>query len=363
MRTLEIKTTSSKYPVIVGPNCLQTLPDFLKNRMNQLSKILLITDSTVNQLYGDKVLHLLMDTPYPVSKFVVESGEQSKSFQQFIDIQTYALQEKLDRKSLIIALGGGVVGDLAGFVAATFMRGIPYIQIPTTLLAHDSAVGGKVGINHPLGKNMIGAFHQPIAVLYDTLFIKSLPSLELRSGFAEVVKHAFLKGESFLQELISIEDIEMLDESHLAEIIYKGIEVKAEIVGQDEKEAGIRAYLNLGHTLGHAVEAEMGYGKLSHGDCVAVGMLFAFSLSEKVFKVDLNYVKIKSWFKSLGFPVVIPDNLLTEDLISRMISDKKSTSGQINMVLIEKPGSVKIEQFTASELTNFLESWREEELV
>ena len=203
-----------------------------------------------------------------------------------MNVNLKALDFKLDRHSLILALGGGAVGDLSGFVAATFMRGIPFIQIPTTILAHDSAVGGKVAINHPAGKNMIGAFYQPEAVVYDIDFLKSLPEHEIRSGFAEVIKHGLIQDPSFyhwLKENILSIDM-MISDENLIHFLSRGVEIKSAIVEEDEKETGIRAYLNFGHTLGHAIEAELGYGKLTHGEAVVIGMLYALQLSEKYLK-------------------------------------------------------------------------------
>src|SRR5690606_22285980 len=211
---------------------------------------------------------------------------------------TFALEQKLDRKSVILAFGGGAVGDLSGFVAASFMRGIPFIQIPTTILAHDSAVGGKVAINHPLGKNMIGAFYQPEAVFYDLDFLHSLPLHERRSGFAEVIKHSLISDEDFyvwLRE--NVHDLDQLRNEEMLYFLKKGIRIKEQIVSQDEKESGIRAFLNFGHTLGHAIEGEAGYGNITHGEGVVIGMMFALGLSKKKLGLSFHLDEFESWLK------------------------------------------------------------------
>src|SRR3954454_24053685 len=209
MINLTVKTTLKTYPVYIGVGAIQQLPTLLKDNSFNFTKIFIITDETVGELYFPTVLKTLSD--FSVETIKVPSGEKAKSFDVYYECQTAALQYKLDRHSLILALGGGAVGDLAGFVAATFMRGIPFIQIPTTILAHDSAVGGKVAINHPQGKNMIGAFHQPEAVFYDLEFLKTLPVHEIRSGFAEVIKHALIDDSNFYNWLKeNVKDLQTL---------------------------------------------------------------------------------------------------------------------------------------------------------
>ena len=344
METINIQTSSKQYPVYIGKGIVSNLREIIEKLTKKPSRLAVITDETVASLYLNKIISLL-ENEYDVSHYVVPSGESAKSFQMFYDCHTFALQNGLDRSSLLIALGGGVVGDLAGFVAATYMRGIPFVQVPTTLLAHDSAVGGKVAINHPLGKNMIGAFHQPEAVVYDSQLLTSLPEKEVRSGFAEVIKHALIWDASFyhwlLEEIKSLED---LQDTKLEYAIKKGIEVKGAIVAKDEQEQGIRAFLNFGHTLGHAIEAELGYGQISHGEAVVIGMLYAIKVSEHVYQKDLNYQDLKKWFEQFGFPVEIPEGLTSENLLERMKKDKKSTNGKIRMVVLKDIGHVEIKQ-------------------
>ncbi len=359
MKSIEINTTDSKYPVLVGEEIINELTTILHDLAP--SKVLLVTDTNVNQLYGDELANMI-SPHFTTLKYVIKSGEEAKSFDVFYELHTFALKQQLDRKSIIIAFGGGVVGDLTGFVAATFMRGVPYIQVPTTLLAHDSAVGGKVAINHPEGKNMIGAFYQPKAVVYDSQFLRSLPKEEMRSGFAEVVKHSLIRSESlylFLRQ--EIHDLNDINTDRLQKMILEGIQIKADVVSKDEREQGLREILNFGHTLGHAIEAEAGYGKLSHGDCVATGMLFATWLSIKTLHVSLPYAELKTWFKQIGFPTEIPDTQDTEQLIEKMIKDKKTKANQIKMILLTKVGETTSLTFTKEELQSLINEWRTSE--
>jgi 3-dehydroquinate synthase len=359
MKTLDVQT-KEPYQVFIGEGIRKQAPKLL-SEIDGFSptRILLITDEKVDKLYGDQVYELLGQI-CPVKKVVVPSGEQSKSLDCFYQLQTEAIQFQMDRSSCVAALGGGVVGDLAGFVAATFMRGIDYLQIPTTLLAHDSAVGGKVAINHPLGKNLIGSFHQPKAVLYDTEVLSTLPEDEMRSGFAEVIKHAFISDELFLHELMKVDSIPELTGSQLSEMIFKGMQVKSSIVASDEKEAGIRAFLNFGHTLGHAVEAEYGYGRISHGDAVTVGMLFALFLSQKKAGLSFDYSGCVRWFETLHYPVSVNKEVKTASLIDRMMNDKKTVGGIIQFVLLSQIGKPQHYSIEKEEATDLLNQWRSE---
>ncbi|TXC93288.1 3-dehydroquinate synthase [Metabacillus litoralis] len=356
MKSILVKTTDSIYPVYVGDNAIKELSPLLLE-LNP-SKVLIVTDNNVDERYGSDLVKIV-SKQFPTCKFVVKNGESSKSFELFYELQSFALKQGLDRKSVILAFGGGVVGDLTGFVAATFMRGVPYIQIPTTLLAHDSAVGGKVAINHPEGKNMIGAFYQPKAVVYDSKFLNSLPDEELRSGFAEVIKHSLIRSEPFYHFLYNdVSDLRDLSSEKLETMILEGIKIKADVVSHDERELGLREILNFGHTLGHAIEAEAGYGRMSHGDCVAIGMLFAIWLSNKFQVNKLPYEEIKIWFEKIGFPTSIPAEQSTEELVNKMTKDKKTKSNQIKMILLQEIGVTTSDTFTKDELHSLLEEWR-----
>ncbi|KFM98548.1 3-dehydroquinate synthase [Bacillus clarus] len=341
MESIHIQTKSKEYDVYVGKDVLPHLMTLVRDMTPAVSNVMIISDEAVAAFHLQTVIDALQ-VEQKVFSFVVPSGEKEKSFENFYAAHTSALENKMDRNSLVIALGGGMIGDLAGFVAASFMRGVRFIQVPTTLLAHDSAVGGKVAINHPLGKNMIGAFHQPEAVLYHTPFLSSLPEQEWRSGFAEVMKHALIGDVEFYQWLKKeVKTLEDVRDEKLIYILKRAIPVKAKIVAQDETEKGVRAHLNFGHTLGHALEKEMGYGNITHGDGVAIGMLFAMFLSEQIYNVDLAYKEMKQWFSQYGYPNM-PRDLSVERLVQVMKQDKKASAGTIHMVLMQEYGVVNV---------------------
>ena len=356
METIEIQTSSKSYNVFVGEGVRSEISTFFKNHFTNLTRILIITDETVGRIHLDKVLPFL--TEWNPVVFTAPSGEKAKTFEVFYDALSVALENRLDRKSAILAFGGGAVGDLSGFVASAFMRGIPFIQVPTTILAHDSAVGGKVAINHPLGKNMIGAFHQPEAVFYDLELLHTLPEQEIRSGFAEVIKHALIYDASFYQRLKSdISNLNSLTSEQLFQSLTKGIEIKNEFVSKDEKETGIRAYLNFGHTLGHAIESEMGYGNFTHGEAVMIGMIFALKISKEVSGLSFNTEEFITWVRGLGYQTEIPAHLSVEHLLSKMKQDKKSAGGSVKFVLLEEIGKPKLQElsddFLVDQLKNF----------
>ncbi|MGE7759456.1 3-dehydroquinate synthase [Peribacillus sp. NPDC097895] len=351
MESIQIKTASKQYPVLIGQKVINELPELITDELNHLNKILIITDEKVAELHLQTVKNALIKTGKPVLQHIVPEGEHAKTFEVFYECQSYCLSQQLNRKSLIIALGGGAVGDLAGFVAATFMRGIPFIQVPTTLLAHDSAVGGKVAINHPLGKNMIGAFHQPEAVIYDLEFLQTLPLQELRSGFAEVIKHSLIADNEFYQWLKSnIVDLNNITDEQFLTMITKGIGIKAEIVEEDEKEMGIRAFLNFGHTLGHAVEGSMGYGNFTHGESILIGMVYALKLSRKKEGLDFKLEEFINWVSSLGYQTTIPTGLENITLLNLMKTDKKSINEAATFVLLKQVGSPLLTDIADSEL-------------
>lgn len=357
MDTIWIRTASRQYPVFVGENVIETLPSFIRNHFSDATSLLIITDETVGELFLPRLTSLLKD--FDPETYVVPSGEKAKTFDVYYSCLTFALEKKLDRKALIIAFGGGAVGDLAGFVAATFMRGIPFIQVPTTILAHDSAVGGKVAINHPLGKNMIGAFFQPEAVFYDIEFLETLPSAEKRSGFAEVIKHGLIKDKELFDWLqANINSLENVSNNDLQFMLIRGIKVKESIVSEDEKETGIRAFLNLGHTLGHAIEAEMGYGKITHGEAVIIGICFALELSEREIGFSYKKDEFLHWLSDLGYKTDIPNHLSTERLLNRMKMDKKTVRQKIRFVLLEQVGRPVLRELEDERLMAHLEQFR-----
>lgn len=341
MRGMRIETASKSYPLWIGGGLRHQLSSLFRELPQSYASFLIISDDRVAGFYLDDVLQGLGNA-VPVHQYVVDHGEEAKSFEVFYHCQTFALEKGLDRKSAILALGGGVVGDLAGFVAATFMRGIGFIQLPTTLLAQDSSVGGKTAINHPLGKNLIGCFYQPDAVIYDTETLATLPASELRSGFAEMIKHGLIYDPSLYrklkQDITSADDLAAYS---FEEVIKPSIDVKAAIVRQDEKEIGVRSHLNFGHTLGHAIEAELGYGNITHGEAVALGMIFAMEISEVYFQSSLPISDFKRWLGNLGFLVTIPQELDPERLFMRMKHDKKTEHFRIRFVVMKDIGEVE----------------------
>ncbi|WP_227936191.1 3-dehydroquinate synthase [Alkalihalobacillus deserti] len=336
MKQVQIEAKSKDYLVYIEPGIRHLIGEKIRSVLTEpVSSVLVITDSHVAPLYLKDIV-ATFHNQLPVYTEVIKSGEASKSIAVYEQVLTKALTSSLDRKSLIVALGGGVVGDLAGFVAATYMRGIRFVQVPTTLLAHDSSVGGKVAINHPLGKNMVGSFHQPEAVFYDTEALYSLPVREWRSGFAEVIKHGFIHDQSFLKWLQELKRIDQLPVEQLNTMLEKSITVKAKIVKADERETGDRAFLNFGHTLGHALESELGYGVLTHGEAVVIGMIFALRVSEEMYQIDLSVNKYESWLNQIGFQTKIPSSCKPAHLLAKMRQDKKAEAGAIRMVLLKK---------------------------
>ncbi|MEH7437218.1 3-dehydroquinate synthase [Neobacillus drentensis] len=343
METIQIQTESKSYAVFVGEGVRKELNDFLSTHLTDLTRILIITDETVAKLHLQE-LQTVLSTWNPII-FIAPSGEKAKTFDVYYQALSTALENGLDRKSVILSFGGGAVGDLSGFVAASYMRGIPFIQVPTTILAHDSAVGGKVAINHPLGKNMIGAFYQPEAVFYDLEWLKTLPVKEIRSGFAEVIKHALISDSDFLYWLqANVPDIQSISQERLADSLIKGIEIKNKFVSQDERETGVRAYLNFGHTLGHAIESEMGYGNFTHGEAVMIGMVYALKLSNQLLNLSFNVKEFVRWVTELGYDIKLPSHLSYEQLLRKMKQDKKSVGESYRFVLLEQIGQPKLQE-------------------
>lgn len=338
MKTLELKAGEKNYPVLIGEHAVSLLSSFLENESAGFTSILVITDINVGTLYLERLLDQIKE--FKPAVFTAPAGEKAKSIETYYEAMTCALENGLDRRSAIIAFGGGAIGDLAGFVAATFMRGIRFIQVPTTILAHDSSVGGKTGINHHLGKNLIGAFHQPEAVFYDLTFLDSLPSSEIRSGFAEVVKHGLIGDRGLYRWLRdNISSLDRIKPEDYSEMLSKGIAVKANIVSKDVNENGVRAYLNFGHTLGHAIEAEIGYGNITHGEAVMIGILFALEISKAKCGLDFDIEGFASWLKSIGYRTSVPAGISKEGLLSRMKRDKKAIGGKVRFVLLQQIAS------------------------
>ncbi|SDB91290.1 3-dehydroquinate synthase [Pelagirhabdus alkalitolerans] len=355
MKSIQVMTKDGAYDVNVDSELRFRLHELLPKSYR---KVFVITDSTVGPLYLDDVLTELRKVS-EVDYSIVPAGEGSKSSRFYFNLMTEIINAGLDRDSLIVALGGGMIGDLAGFVASTYMRGIDFIQMPTTILAHDSSVGGKVAINHPEGKNLIGSFYQPKAVLYDVDTLHTLPLREIRSGYAEIVKHSLIHPTPFWDQLKSLNLNQPLDNERLVSDLINGIHVKREIVQQDEFEQNVRQYLNFGHTLGHAIEAERGYGHITHGEAVAIGMLFALRVSEQHFNIQLPFDELYRWFKQNNYPFDVSDLSVTR-LITRMKKDKKAKNSAIQMVLLKQLGECTSVRLEDNDVTLWLETFMRE---
>lgn len=355
MEELIVKASTHEYKIIIGEGIRHTLHQYIDK---DYSAILIVTDDKVAELHLESIKQALPTNNVFVS--TIPAGEESKNIDTFYQLQTEAINYGLDRKSLVIALGGGVVGDLAGFVAATYMRGIDFIQVPTTILAHDSSVGGKVAINHEHGKNMIGNFYSPVAVVYDVETLHTLSAREVRSGYAELIKEALISDETMFYNMTDT-NLNNLTSMELQNYLSFGMKVKTKIVEEDEKESGVRKFLNLGHTLGHAIEAELGYGKLTHGEAVAIGLLFALYVSNEEFSIKLPVDSLKSWLKANEYPTTI--NCDIANLVERMKTDKKATNKKIQMVLLEEVGKPVLRDLNDEVITSYLQAFKEKVII
>lgn len=304
------------------------------------SSALVVTNTTVAPLYAARLRASLAPHYRMVHEVALPDGEAHKDWTTLNRIFDALLAHGCDRRTVLFALGGGVVGDMAGFAAASYMRGVPFVQVPTTLLAQvDSSVGGKTAINHPLGKNMIGAFYQPVRVVCDLDTLATLPARELSAGLAEVIKYGPIADTAFLDWIeANIDALVRRDAAALAHAVRRSCEIKAEVVGQDERESGLRAILNFGHTFGHAIEAGLGYGEWLHGEAVGCGMVMALHLSRRLGLVDAAFVqRLTALIARAGLPTVGPA-LGAERYLELMRVDKKAEGGQIRFVVIERPG-------------------------
>ncbi|MCM2340284.1 3-dehydroquinate synthase [Rhodoferax sp.] len=309
---------------------------------------LIVTNTTVAPLYAERLQRALSGKYPQIHTVVLPDGEAFKTWDNLNLIFDALLSHGCDRKTILFALGGGVVGDMTGFAAASFMRGVPFVQVPTTLLAQvDSSVGGKTAINHPLGKNMIGAFYQPLKVVCDLDTLKTLPERELSAGLAEVIKYGPIADMDFLAWLeANMDAVLARDPAALAHIVKRSCEIKADVVGQDERESGLRAILNFGHTFGHAIEAGLGYGEWLHGEAVGCGMVMAAHLSQRLGLVDAFFVnRLVHLIQKAGLPVKAPRLADTDNAgryLELMRLDKKSEAGEIKFVVIEQPGRASV---------------------
>ena len=333
---------ASSYPILIGSALLGAPATYAQAARG--AQALIVTNTTVGPLYAQALAAALVPHHAQVRMLALPDGEQYKNWETLNLVFDELLAHGGDRKTTLYALGGGVVGDMAGFAAACFMRGVPFVQVPTTLLAQvDSSVGGKTAINHPLGKNMVGAFYQPKLVVCDLDVLKTLPARELSAGLAEVIKYGPIHDMAFFDWIEAhIDALRALEPSALAHAVQRCCEIKAEVVGQDERESGLRAILNFGHTFGHAIEAGMGYGAWLHGEGVGAGMVMAAELSRELGLVDAAFVeRLTRLIGRAGLPVRGPvldaaDN--AGRYLALMRVDKKAEAGEIRFVLIDGPG-------------------------
>ncbi len=338
MQTLTVDLGERSYPIHIGPGLLEQT-EWLLSHLPQ-KRVAIVTNTTVAPLYLEKLSRPLRAAGVDVVPIILPDGEEYKDWQTLNRIFDELLGHRAERKTTLIALGGGVVGDMTGFAAASYQRGAPFIQVPTTLLAQvDSSVGGKTGINHPLGKNMIGAFYQPKAVIADTDTLKTLPARELSAGLAEIIKYGLIWDADFFAWLEShMAALRALDPGAISYAIYRSCEIKAQVVAADERENGLRALLNLGHTFGHAIEAGMGYGNWLHGEAVGAGMVLAGRLSLRLGLIAADaQARIEALVAAAGLPVEVPA-LGLDQYLSYMGVDKKVEGGRIRFVLLKRIG-------------------------
>lgn len=342
---MKLQTTyeTNNYPIIIEHNALKHLRHYIENYKD----IVLVVDNTIAQKWDDTLEFITSE--YDAHMLVVPSGESTKSLDYYAETIETLLSKNLTRNTCIIAVGGGATGDFAGFLAATLLRGVDFIQVPTTILAHDSSVGGKVGINSKHGKNLIGAFYRPTAVIYDLNFLSTLPYTEILSGYAEVYKHALLTDADAVRNIES----HFYDKTTLASLdemeyyIYKGIETKLNIIVKDEKESNVRKFLNLGHTFGHAVEYTF---KIPHGHAVMIGIIFQFIVSNHILNQKFDILHYVNYLSSLDYPLNIINTFKFDSLYGLMLRDKKNDQQGVQMVLLEGIGNPVVKHVDKSTL-------------
>ncbi|WP_261816496.1 3-dehydroquinate synthase [Vibrio gallicus] len=349
MERITVSLGERSYPISIGAGLLgnPALYSSLFPSTKDLSKqsVVIITNTTVGPLYADQVEAQFKNLGCLTRVLELPDGEQYKSLDTFNQVMTFLLEHNYGRDVLLVALGGGVVGDLVGFAAACYQRGVDFVQIPTTLLSQvDSSVGGKTAVNHPLGKNMIGAFYQPKAVIIDIETLNTLPEREFAAGMAEVIKYGIIIDAPFFEWIEkNQQSLTQLDASSLITAIAKCCQIKADVVAEDEKESGVRALLNLGHTFGHAIEAEMGYGNWLHGEAVSSGTVMAAraaSLDGRMTSTDAQ--RIESLLMAFDLPVHTPKEMTGEDFMKHMMRDKKVLSGLLRLIIPNSIGSAQV---------------------
>jgi 3-dehydroquinate synthase len=358
METVAIDLADRSYPILIGPALLDDPQTFASSP--DATTALIVSNVTVAPLYAQRLKAALSARYKHIHVVSLPDGEEHKNWQTLNLIFDALLAHKSDRKTVLFALGGGVVGDMTGFAAASYMRGVPFVQVPTTLLAQvDSSVGGKTAINHPLGKNMIGAFYQPVKVVCDLDTLKTLPARELSAGLAEVIKYGPIADMAFLDWIEAhLDALLARDPVVLAHAVKRSCEIKAWVVGQDERESGLRAILNFGHTFGHAIEAGLGYGQWLHGEAVGCGMVMAAHLSQRLGLIDSALVsRLTVLIQRAGLPIIGPDLAVqgksrqldsgqfaanADCYLDLMRVDKKAEAGEIKFVVIDGPGHAAV---------------------
>jgi len=343
MKQLRIDLADRSYDILIGRDLLPRVGEHLSHLKNT-RRALVVTNPEINKLYGKSLSEGLQSAGLKIECVEIPEGETHKTLQDAQTVYDHLIKNQYDRNTLLVALGGGVIGDLTGFVAATFLRGVPFIQVPTTLLSQvDSSVGGKTAVNHPQGKNLIGAFHQPRLVVIDLDSLSSLPADEFRAGMAEIIKYGVIadpKLFAFLEQ--NPEKIMAQDTERLAAIIETSCAIKAQVVERDERESRYRMILNFGHTLGHAIEALTHYSKFKHGEAVAIGMVYAAKLSRQLGKCSQDVVtKIEALVGKFGLPSRLPE-FSAADYIQTLYRDKKAHDKNIRFVLVRDIGTVEI---------------------
>ena len=353
MEHITVNLKDRSYPIYIGRNNLDLVGEMMKSKGLE-GKAVCITNPTVGKLYAHRIISSLNSAGFETSRIDIPDGEEYKGLEWLSHIYDKLIEYKMERQSPIVALGGGVIGDIAGFAAATYLRGVPYIQVPTTLLAQvDSSVGGKTAVNHPEGKNLIGAFYQPKMVLIDVDVLKTLGDRDVKAGLAEVIKYGIIRDSNFFSFLeLNYADVSGLGNG-LIHAVRMSCGIKASIVEEDETETGVRAILNFGHTFGHAIEAATHYKELRHGEAVAIGMVAAARLSLKLGLCSKNVCeRIEGLISNIGLPIklsAISYQLSANDLFKAMEIDKKVVGGKIKFVMVEDIGKVIFRQIGSAD--------------
>ena len=351
MQRVEVELGERSYSIVIGSGIVDEIRAFVR-QAEYSPHGMIVTDTNIAPLCAGQIAALLADAGVQAEIATIPAGESSKSLMQANELFTLAIELGLDRRSPIFALGGGVVGDLAGFVAATYMRGVPFIQIPTSLLAQvDSSVGGKVAVNHPLGKNLIGAFYQPDAVFMELDFLKTLPAREIATGLGEIIKYGIIYDADFFAWLeVNRVDVLALEPAATAYMIARSCEIKADVVRQDEHEGGLRRILNFGHTIAHAIEKETGYARYRHGEAVAIGMAGAADISVQMGLLpDADRVRMNELSRAMGLPLSA-EGVTADAMYEDLFHDKKTVGGRIHWVLADSIGKVSVHSDVPEEM-------------